>query len=921
MSDTVYLVDTFSLMFQVFHAIRQPMTASNGLPTNAVFGFTRDLKHLIEEIRPSHLICALESTEPGLRKEIYADYKANRPPMPEDLQPQVPLIVELIEAFNVPVVNMPGWEADDVIATLTQQAVARGMQVRIVSSDKDHRQLLGPGVQMYLIRKNQFFDERSLQTEWGIRPEQVIDFQSLVGDSVDNVPGVPLVGPKKAGALLEKFETLEGVLANADAAPGKKLQSNLKEFADQALMSRELVTLKTDLAINLDWDAARLSEPDRPKLQELFQRLAFKRYSEEYRNPAGSTGGKTSRATPASAGKRGQSLFADEDAAVAAAENVKRDWHNIDNADAWQKFLKDLSQQQTFCLDLETTSLNAVQADIVGWAFSWQADTGYYVPVNGPGGQPHLDAEAVATALKPLLENPEIRIVNQNIKYDMLVLRRLGIQIANVGLDPMVGDYLLDAGARSHGLDALADKYLHRSLIPISDLIGKGKKQISMTAVDIAKVAEYASEDADIAWQLGEIITKKLQEQELDDLYWELERPLIPVLVEMEHQGIRVDPEELGRQSEEVTARLETLEKEIHEMAGRKFNIGSPKQLSEILFNELKLPVIKKTKTGASTDQEVLEELAVIHDLPAQIIEHRQLAKLKGTYLDALPLLINPETGNIHASFNQVVTATGRLSSSDPNLQNIPIRTEEGRKVRKAFTASKPDWKLLAADYSQIELRMLAHFSGDAALAAAFINGVDIHSAVAADIFSIDVDDVQSDQRRVAKGVNFGVIYGQSPFGLSNALRIPKDEAKDFIDRYFEKYAGVETWMEQVLTEVQNTGYAKTILGRRRRIEGIRRTTGRQRNLPERTAINTVVQGSAADLIKRAMIAIHNRLQTEQHPARMLLQIHDELVFETPTDEIESLSNLVREEMETAIALSVPLAVDIGHATTWLDCK
>ncbi len=890
---TLYLIDTFSLIFQVFHAIPE-MTGPGGQPTNAVFGFTRDLFTIITDKQPTHLICAMDSRGPRVRNEIFADYKANRSEMPEDLRPQIPMIVDVIKGFGVPVVEHAGWEADDVMATLTRQAALEGVDVRIVTSDKDARQLLGPQVEMYNVRKDVFQDEEFLMKEWGIRPDQVVDFQGLVGDASDNIPGVPLVGPKKARALLEQFGSLDEVLAHADEAPGAKLRENLKNFADQARVSRQLATLNTQLPLKIDWDAARVQSPDRERLLELFTAFGFRRFAEQMRDPQ---------------------------AAEKPAAGTERSWELVDTDAKFADFLAALRRQRKFCLDLETTSLNAVRADIVGWAFSWQAGSGYYLPVDGPPGQNTLDAESVLSTLRPLLEDPQIEISNQNIKYDMLVLRRAGVRLQGVGIDPMVGDYLLSPGARSHSLDTLADRYLNHRTIPISDLIGSGKQQKKMFEVDVLKAAEYAAEDADVAWQLAEKIGAELRREGLWDLYWNLERPLIPVLVEMESAGIRVDVEELQRQSVDVGGRLEQLVGEIHDLAGREFNIDSPKQLSQILFNELKLPVLKKTKTGASTSQDVLEKLAALHPLPAKMIDHRQLSKLKSTYLDALPDVVNPETGRIHASFNQVVTATGRLSSSNPNLQNIPIRTEEGRKIRKAFVPAEAGWKLVCADYSQIELRVLAHFSNDEAMRAAFLDGADIHAAVASEVFGVDAGDVDRGMRRVAKAVNFGVIYGQSPFGLSAALGIGQDKAAEFIDNYFTRYAGVDRFFEKLLAECVRSGYARTILGRRRPISGISNTTGRQRNLPERTAINTVIQGSAADLIKRAMINIHAELEHTASPARMLLQIHDELVFEVPAEETEALIELVRTEMTGAMPLSVPLVVDIAVGDNWLDVE
>ena len=894
MSEQLYVIDAFSCIFQVFYAIRQPMTGAKGQPTNAVFGFTGDLRHLLNDIKPEYLICAMDSPGEGVRNEIYTEYKANRDEMPDDLRPQIDAIVEIVEGYNIPVIRFDGWEADDVIATVTRQAVEKGLDVRIVTNDKDARQLIGPQVQLYNIRKKTYSDEAFLEKEWGIRPDQVIDFQALVGDSVDNVPGVPLIGPKKASGLLQQFDTLDEVLANPDKAKGAKLQQNLKDFADQALLSRELVTLKQDLPIEIDWDHARVSEANYERLYDLFTEAAFLRYAE---------------------------IARDKLAESKIEETHERAWETIDSADKFQKFLAELKQQKSFCVDLETTSKDAMRAEIVGWAICWKDDYAYYLPVEGPTSQTTLKPADVLAALKPLLEDDKVEIVNQNIKYDMLVLRRAGVELRGISMDPMIGDYLLDAGARAHNLDRLAKRYLFRRTIPISDLIGKGKQQKKMFEVDISDAAEYATEDADIAWQVSNAIAKEMKEEGLWDLYWDLERPLISVLADMEYRGVRVDAEELKRQSDELAIRLDALMAEIHDIAGHPFNIDSPKQLAQVLFDELDLPVIKRTKTGASTNQEVLERLAEQHELPAKIIEHRHLSKLKGTYLDALPQLVHPETKNIHASFNQVVAATGRLSSSDPNLQNIPIRTEEGRRVRQAFVASEPDWKLVCADYSQIELRMLAHFSGDPALQQAFQEGADIHTAVASEVFGVAENDVDSEMRRVAKAVNFGVIYGQTPWGLAAALDISKEEAAAFIEGYFNRYSKVQDYLDEILAEAASSGYSKTILDRRRAVSGIRTTRRRQLNMSERTAINTVIQGSAADLIKKAMIAIHDRIIAEKHPGRMLLQIHDELVFEAPEDACDSLIELVKHEMETALEVDVPLVVDIAVGDNWLEAK
>ncbi|MEC9008432.1 MAG: DNA polymerase I [Planctomycetota bacterium] len=916
MSNPVYILDVFSLVFQVFHGL-PPMTGPAGQPTNAVFGFTRDVMNLLREHQPSHLYCAMDSPGKGIRNDWYPEYKANRDAMPEDLVPQIAMIEEVIAGFGLPVLRLDGWEADDIFATLAKRAAEAGHEVRIVTSDKDARQLINSRVQLYHIRKDEFQDEEFVKEQWGVRPDQVIDFQSLVGDSVDNVPGMPLVGPKKARILLEQYGTLEEVLAHADEVNGKKLKENLVTFADQSRLSRRLVTLYDDLPLELDWDAQRIGSPDVERLNSLFNEFGFRSFPAELRKltdadgdlPTGETD--TSETTGDDGGPAQGQLFGQTD----------RRWTLVDTTEQFDTFLEELSAQNKICFDLETTGLDELTADIVGWAFCWEPGHGWYVPVRGPEGARVLDPDTVRDALRPVIESEEIEKTNQNIKYDMLVLRRAGLELAGIGVDPMIGHFLVDAGARSHSLAALSEKYLNHTMIPISDLIGKGKNQKSMADIDVDQVAEYASEDADVSWQVAELITDELERNNLWDLYWELERPLIPILAEMEYAGIRLDSAELGRQAESVGERLVGLVEEIHELAGREFNIDSPKQLREILFEELKLPVQKRTKTGPSTDQSVLEKLAPLHPLPERITEHRQLSKLKNTYLDALPALVNDRTGRLHTSFNQVAASTGRLSSLQPNLQNIPVRTTEGRQVRRAFVPGDTGMVLLCADYSQVELRVLAHFSGDSAMQTAFHDGVDIHAAVAAEVFGVDAEEVDSDMRRMAKAVNFGVVYGQSPFGLAASLGISQLEAAKFIDGYFSRYHGVADYLDRVLDECRRSGFAETIRGRRRPIHGIRPEPNRQRNMPERTAINSVIQGSAADLIKQAMIGVDRALKQDGHPGTMLLQIHDELVFEVPENDLESLVALVRQEMESALALDVPLVVDCAAGHNWLEIQ
>ena len=885
MTDTLYIVDVFSLMFQVFHGIPM-MTSPDGLPTNAVFGFTRDLIGILRSETPSHLVCAMDSPGPGVRNDIYSEYKANREDLPEDLRPQIPMIADVMAGLRIPAIRYDGWEADDVVATLTRQAVESDMSVRIVSSDKDLRQLLGPRVQIFNVRKQQFLDADDLMREWGVRPDQVIDYQSLVGDSVDNVPGVPLVGPKKARDLLERFGTLEEVLAHADEAPGKKLRENLVTFAEQARVSRQLVTLRQDLPLAIDWDSARVNPPDHERLLELFNQYGFRRLADEMRSAA------------------------EQSADPAPAQQTL---DVINTAESLESLLPLLRDQAQLAIHLAPDPTQSQQQPLCNWGLSWQ--TGHSVLIDaGPSSE--LEPQAVIDALRPLLEDDARTITGYAIKQQLRILESAGIHVTRIGVDPLIGDYLLDAGSRRRNLAQLAERYLQQRVGETS----AAKTQLALFD-DQPQPGEQLAESAELTLRLAHRIGELLEQNNLLSLYQDLERPLIPVLVSMETCGIRIDVEELQRQSAAVAQQLAGLEVEIHELAGHAFNIDSPRQLRTILFDELRLPVLKRTKTGPSTNHEVLEKLADMHPLPSKIIEHRQASKLKNTYLDALPALVNPATGRVHATFNQDVAATGRLSSSDPNLQNIPVRTAAGRLVRRAFVPRDPDWLLVCADYSQIELRMLAHFSEDPVLIAAFDAGEDIHTSVAAVVFGVAEADVDKDMRRVAKAVNFGVIYGQTGFGLASSLDIALEDAEQFIEDYFTRYARVAGFLDEVLDRCAETGYASTLSGRRRAISGIRAERGPQRNLPERTAINTVIQGSAADLIKQAMINIHGRLTAEQHPARMLLQIHDELVFEVPQEHLRDLAVMVQQEMAAAMSLRIPLVVDLSVGPCWLDTQ
>ena len=942
---TVWVVDSHSLIHQVFHALPE-MTSPKGEPVGAVFGFARDLFYLLEEKKPDYLFCAFDLPGKTFRHAMYDQYKIQRAEMPDDLIPQIPAIRRLIAALGIPALSCESFEADDVLATVARATDELGGQCFLVSGDKDCRQLITDRVKVFNIRKNETFDRAMLQAEWGVSPEQVVDFQALVGDSVDNVPGVPLIGPKFARQLLEQFGTLEAVLDHAAEVPGAKRKENLLKFRDQALLSRELVRLDAHVPVIIDWNAGRPGQIDLDAALALFRDFGFRGIAqeviamakggrgerEERRGLGTSVPSEAEAEMEAEGPSHRASLLGTEVPSPLSPGALGFTAHLVDTPAAFDAFLAQLRQRGSFSFDTETTSVRPRWAKLVGMSFAWNDEEAWYLPLRSPPGEQHLDPPATLAALKPILEDRADAKIGQNLKYDMIVLRGEGIDLAGVAFDTMVADYLLEAGRRNHNLDELAQTYLHHETIKISELIGKGKDQRRMDEVPVRQVSDYAGEDAWVPVRLQPILQKKLDEADqevsplpkgkgthtLSNLLRDLELPLIDVLVELEYNGIKVDVARLGELSRRYGQKMESLQAEIHQMAGRPLNIASPKQLQELLFNELKLPVVKKTaKTGASTDAEVLEELALLHPLPAKILEYRQYAKLKSTYVDALPELICPETGRVHASFNQVVTATGRLSSSDPNLQNIPVRTEEGREIRSAFVPGHEGWVLLAADYSQIELRVLAHFSGDARLCEAFAHNEDIHARVAGQVNGVPLEEVTPEMRRAAKAVNFGVVYGQSPFGLARGLGIDQDAAAKFIDNYFEGYPGIEKFLARVLAECRKNGYVRTILGRRRAISGVREGAGRQRNLAERTAVNTVIQGSAADLIKQAMVAIHRRLRTERLSAKMLLQIHDELIFEVPADQLHHLAELVTEEMVGACTLNVPLKVDIKAGPTW----
>ncbi len=869
------------------------MTGPAGQPTHAVFGIIRDLINLIKTHNPDYLAAAWDGPGPVFREELLASYKAQREEMPTDLRLQLPVIKTAFEAFQVPVVEATGAEADDVIATLTHRAVAEGMDVTVCTSDKDARQLIGPHVRLFNIRKQEAIDEPALLADWGVRPDQIVDLLSLTGDTSDNIPGVPGIGLKTGAQLLQQFGSLDALLERVEEVKGAKKQK-LIEHKATALAARELVKLKCDLPLETTWESLRLTPPDLSAVNDLCRQCGFHRFPKEVAELFGS-------ATPAA--------------------EWKADYRLVDTPEQLDAFVAELAGQRRFCFDTETTGTNPNRAELVGLAFAWQPETAWYLPVRGPMFDRVLDVRTTLEKLRPILEDPERTIVGQNVKYDWIVLAQAGVTIAGELVDTMVLSYLLESGERNHSLDELSRRLLDHEMIPITDLIGKGKNQKRMDEVEVARVAEYAAEDADATWRIAAKLEPIVREQGLWDLYDSVERPLVTVLARMERAGVVVDVPRLNRLSAEFADRLTIIEKDIYELAGGTFNIASGPQLREILYDRLKLPILGKTPKGEpSTAAEVLEELAPLHPLPRLLMEHRQLSKLKSTYLDALPGEVGPD-GRVHASFNQTVAATGRLSSSDPNLQNIPVRTDQGRQIRQAFVAPGPDWSLLTADYSQIELRMLAHFCQDAGLMQAFASGHDIHSVVAAQIFGVPESSVSEDQRRQAKTVNFGVIYGLSAYGLASRLGISQTAAADFIEAYFGRYPGIDSWMTSVLEEAKTTGYVKTILGRRRPIQGIKSTTGRQKNLAERTAINTVIQGSAADLIKMAMITIDRDLAGVSPQSRLILQIHDELVLEVPKADLAKVREFVRDRMNAAITLKVPVDVDVAAGPNWLDVE
>jgi DNA polymerase-1 len=947
---SLYLLDAHGLIFQMFHGVG-PMSAPDGRPTNAVFGVTRALMSLYDK-GADYLIATLDTAGPTFRDSIIDTYKAHRDPPPDDLLLQEPMIQQVMDGMRIPFLTAPGFEADDIMATVASEGAARGFDVFICSSDKDLRQCITEKVKILNLRKGEMIDSAKLLEDWGVKPEQVIDYQSLVGDSVDNVPGVPGVGPKTAARWLQQFGSLDSIIANADNVPGgPKTKQSLKEAIANGKLatSKRLVTLDTRVPLNVDWEGWKRRDWDGQKLLELFHEFGFRGFAERVRKTLVSSGAKKNaaaletaglataeRTPPAPTSNKPQSedfhkkrtgepsLFDDiyetesEGTDFAFGANAATpEWNCkytlIDTPAAFTGFLRELKQQKRFVFDIAPT----------GYSIAWRDEEAFFLPTSGPKDDAKLDPEATLAALKPLFEDAGVAKLGYGIKWNLRTLRSRGANASASG-DPMIAHFLLHAGDRGNDLNDLARTEFKHEMSSREALLGKGKKQLAWEQARTAAVRDYAAERAAVAWRLNEKLNGELDS--LRNLYEAVEVPLIGVLSEIETHGVLLDQPFLKTLSDEMAGQLAAIEAETHKLAGRDFNLGSPKQLREVLYSDMSLPVRKRTDTTgeASTDQETHERLASLgHELPKKVLEHRQIAKLKGTYVDALPALVNPQTGRLHTTFHQTGTVTGRLSSSDPNLQNIPARTEQGRQIRQAFIPPS-GWLLLTADYSQVELRLLAHFCKDEALRKAFEDDRDVHAMVAAQIFQVPESDVTDAQRRIAKTVNFGVIYGMSGIGLALRLGIDKKDANRFIDEYYQRYPKVLEYQQNLLAKCRDTGRVETILGRRRTFDtnSIRSwTTYQRRNMAEREAINMEIQGSAADLMKLAMLGVHRQLRERNLRAKMLLTVHDELVFEAPPDEVKSLAELVRHEMIQAMKLDVPLKVDVAAGKNWLEVE
>ncbi len=896
------LVDGSSFLFRAYHAMPNLQSRSGQL-TGAVYGVTNMLRKLVKECQPELIAIVYDAKGKTFRHQIYDQYKANRPPAPPELVTQIQYVHDITRAMGLPLLCVPEVEADDVIGTLAAQATKQKLDVLVVTGDKDMAQLVNEHVTLIDTMKNETLDTQGVIGKFGVRPDQIIDYLSLVGDTSDNIPGIPKVGPKTAAKWLASYENIDGLIENADEIGGKVGES-LREHIDQLPLARELTTIKLDVELDYDCDALHYSEPDREQLATLYKELDFNTWAHEL--------------------ALDESHWSDEvEKAEQATADIKTDYTTILDEDELDKWLAILADSAYFALDTETTSLDAQQAELVGLSFCVEAGKAAYLPLrHSYAGVPdQLPFEQTLAKLKPILENPKLKKIGQNLKYDLIVLQHHGIDLRGMAFDTMLESYVLEAGSTRHDMDTLAMRHLDIQTIAFKDIAGTGQKQLTFDQIDLEQAAPYAAEDADITLRLHQALIPEIEKiPALDKLLSNIEMPLLPVLARTETNGVLLDANLLGQQSTELSNQLVDIEKACHKAADEVFNIASPKQIQTILYDKLGLPVLKKTPKGQpSTAESVLVDLAAEgHSLPQLILEHRSLAKLKSTYTDKLPKLINPKTGRVHTSYHQAVAATGRLSSSDPNLQNIPIRTEEGRRIREAFIAA-PGYQLLAADYSQIELRLMAHLSQDKRLVNAFKQGKDVHSATAAEVFGVELEDVNSEQRRRAKAINFGLIYGMSAFGLGRQLSIGRDEAEEYISLYFNRYPGVKKYMDEMRRIAADQGYVETLHGRRLYLPEINSRNYNRRQYAERTAINAPMQGSAADLIKLAMIAVDQWLLEAAPDARMLLQVHDELVLEVPEEKLAYCEQKLVELMSGVADLRVPLVVDTGSGNNWKE--
>ncbi len=893
MTDLV-LIDGSSYLYRAYHAL-PALTNSAGEPTGALHGVLSMIQKLIREQQPGHIAVVFDAPGKTFRDDLYADYKATRPPMPDELRSQVQPILDAVRAMGLPLLQVPDVEADDVIGTLCRQAGEQGLDVLVSTGDKDLAQLVNDRVTLVNTMTDTTMDRAAVKAKFDVYPEQIIDYLALVGDSSDNIPGVPKVGPKTAAKWLNLYASADGIVEHKDDIKGKVGES-LRDNIDQLRLSQQLASIRQDVELEVGIDDLSVADSDTAALREIFGhyelRSLLRQLDETAKQPA----------------------------VVVEQEAADNDYETVLDWPAFDRWLKKIDNAELTAFDTETNSLDYMQAEIVGLSLATAAGAACYVPVahDYPGAPDQLPRDEVLAKLKPFLENPKKAKVGHHLKYDAHILARYDIALAGMRFDSMLESYVLNSVATRHDMDSVARQYLGRETIHYEDVAGKGAKQLTFNQVDLETAAPYAAEDADVTLQLHETLWQQLNEQpSLKKVYEEIEQPLVEVLLDMEETGVRIDRKMLDRQSGELARKMQELETEAHELAGGPFNLGSPKQLQQILFEQLELPVIRKTPKGQpSTAEDVLVELASDYELPAVIIAYRSVSKLKSTYTDKLPLQINERTGRVHTSYHQAVAATGRLSSTDPNLQNIPIRTPEGRRIRQAFVPADGHL-LLAADYSQIELRIMAHLSADAGLLQAFAKELDIHRATAAEVFGVALDDVSADQRRSAKAINFGLMYGMSAFGLAKQLGISRGEAQEYVDLYFERYPGVKAYMDDTRERARTDGFIETVFGRRLYLPEINARNAQRRQYAERSAINAPMQGTAADIIKKAMLTVHAWLKSATPGATMIMQVHDELVFEVEEDKVDPVSKKVVELMNSAAELSVPLLVDVGVGVNW----